>query len=394
MGAYATKEQLIDIVEDMATKINAAGGGSGVVADWTGAPCYFATPRWLRFDPNNKRGVIIKANTSIMKPNGRYATYLVDTAIDLSSYVLEAGKEYFIYINDSAQIIASTVEVPSMRKIGRVHTLCVDAGANLTMIAPASPSSGIVVGDDFLVKGYSASEDADFYNFYNKEVRNVSAGTPYDVITCYHPLRNFEAGDILPESVFCITWNTDCLTEDAMVYDKDTGRAIDVYLQSGTGANTRSAYGATHTVSRQARNHMEDMRAVGKRLLRNSEFTSAALGSNEKTSIFGSADAGTVGGHVDTDSRRMISAIGCEEMCGYLNQWCDNLVGWTTSTWGNRDGKGSFGEEYGDPYGLVAGGSRGDGSHIGSRARLSDSVGSYVSVYCGGRGSSRVVRGW
>ena len=392
MGAYATTEQLIDIVEDMATKINAAGGGSGVVADWTGAPCYFATPRWLRFDPNNKRGVIIKANTSIMKPNGRYATYLVDTAIDLSSYVLEAGREYFIYINDSAQIIASTVEVPSMRKIGRVHTLCVDAGASLTMITPASPSSGIVVGDDFLVKTYG-DDDADFKTFYTKEVTAVSAGTPYDVITCEHPLAGFEAGDILPESVFCTTFKPDCLTEDAMVYDVDSKIAVDVYLQSGTGANTRSAYNAVHTVSRQQGNHAADMHAVGKRLLSDDEFTTIALGSNEATNIAGSADAANVGGHTDTAGRRMISAIGVEDACGLLWQWTRSQCGWTTSSWGSRDGRGSFGQEYGDPYVLRAGGGWDAEARCGARSRAAGSVRSDVAVGIGGRGSSRVSRG-
>lgn len=107
-------------------------------------------------------------------------------------------------------------------------------------------------------------------------------GAKYDVITTQHPLSGFIAGDILPESVFCLSFENRTKHKDGVVYDQDTGRAIDIYLQSGTGHNTKSVYNATHTVSREPINHQEDMRAVGKKLLIDCEFTSAALGSNEK----------------------------------------------------------------------------------------------------------------
>ena len=124
------------------------------------------------------------------------------------------------------------------------------------------------------------------------------------------------------------------------------------------------------------------------------EFTSAALGSNETTTIKGATDAGTVGGHKDTADRRMISAIGCEEMCGYLAQWTETIGGYTGNSWGNRDGKGSFGQEYGDPYVLLAGGRWLDSAYCGSRSRDSNTVRSTTYGNFGGRGSSRVSRGW
>jgi hypothetical protein len=206
-------------------------------------------------------------------------------------------------------------------------------------------------------------------------------------------LSGFAAGSILPESVFCLTFHPECLVEDAMVFDKDTGIAVDVYLQSGTGFNTRSKYNQTHTANRQQMNHQEDYRMVGKKLLRDSEFTSAAIGSNEGTVIKGAADANVVGGHVDTSDRRMISAIGCEEMVGYLWQWLDTLCGWTTTSWGTRDGKGTFGNEYGDCYALLAGGGWNYASDgVGSRCRNANNVRSNVNAGIGGRGSSRVSR--
>lgn len=347
------------------------------------------SPRWLRFDPNNHKGLIIKGGTSIKKSGGGYKNYANNTYVDLTSDISTNGADYFVYLNSDDSIHAYTTKQSSGTYIGRFHTLCVDAGT-ITMTAPASPSSGLAVGGNYLVKGYKEDTDPDFYAFYNKEITAVSTGSKYDVITCQHPLSGYQAGDILPESVFCLTWHPECLVEDAMVYDKDMDICVDVYLQSGTGFNTRSAYNQTHTVNREAMNHLVDMRMVGKQLLSDAEFESASIGSNQQTNIQGSNDKGTVGGHVDTNGRRMISAIGCEEMCGYLWQWLRDLVGWTDGNWGTRDGQGSFGQEYGNPYVLLAGGAWYGGSHCGSRCRASSAVRSNVDSYGSGRGASRV----
>lgn len=386
--SYATKEQLIEIARDMANKINAGGGG---VEPRRYKAVEAATDRWLRFDPDNKRGLVIKAGTLIRKSNGVYQTYEEDTRVDLTGNLGTVGGDYFVNLADDGTITASLTKVNTGVTIGRFHTLCADAGT-LTMTAPETPSSGLVVGGNFLVKAYSETYDPDFYAFYNKRITAVTVQAKYDVITCVHPLSGFSAGDILPESVFCLTWHPDTLYEDAMVYDKDTGLVVDVYLQSGTGHNTRSKYNAVHTVSREQGNHATDMRTVGKRLLRDNEFTSAALGSNEKTNIVGSADKTYVGGHVDTSNRRMVSAIGCEEMCGYLWQWCEDLVTASqTNAWNTLDGHGSFGQEYWTPYVLIAGGHWSGGADCGSRSRGSKNLRSNVAGSIGGRGSSRVV---
>ena len=349
-------------------------------------------PRWLRFSPSNHKGLVIKANTAIQLPNGSYKIYSEDTTIDLSSYISNNGTDYFVYIDNNGTITASTSKSSStLKKIGRFHTLCVNAGT-ITMTAPASPSSGLVVGGKYLVKSYNSETDPDFYAFYNKTITAVTVQSAYDLITLQHPLSGYTAGDILPESIFCNSFYPSALVEDAMVYDKDTDRVIDVYLQSGTGFNTTSKYNATHTVSRTPYNHAEDMRMVGKRLLRDCEFTSAALGSNEKTSIIGASDKTTVGGHTDTASRRMISAIGCEEMCGYLLQWLDEVSPHGGSSWGVTDGHGSFGKEYGTPYVLGAGGGWISSSSCGSRSRSSNNSRSAVPASVGGRGSSFVIR--
>ena len=352
----------------------------------TDPPVRSVISRWLRFNPLDKTGVIIKAGTEIKKANGEYEAYDSDTAVAFGT--LTGGKDYFINLADDGTITANLTKLGTGVTIGRFHTLCVAAGT-INMIAP---SSGMGVNADFMVKSYREDEDPDFYEFYKKKITAVTSQTYYDVVTVQHPLSGFAAGDILPESIWSLTWHPECLFEDAMVYDKDTDIAVDIYLQSGKGLNTRSTYNVAHTISRQQWNHQEDMRQVGKRLLRDFEFTSAAIGSNEKTNIYGSADATNVGGHKDTANRRMISAIGCEEMAGYLWQWLDELAPTGGSAWADNDGHGSFGQQYGDPYALLAGGYWNGAASCGSRSRAAYPVRSHVSSYLGGRGSSRVAR--
>lgn len=108
-----------------------------------------------------------------------------------------------------------------------------------------------------------------------------------------------------------------------MVYDPSTDLWVDIYLQSGTGENTRSAYNVPITTGRIYTDHVADMLRVKKTLLSDVEFASAMSGSNDKTSITGkkAPSPKTSGGHVDTANRRMISHIGCEEGCGYVWQF-------------------------------------------------------------------------
>lgn len=350
--------------------------------------CEYAIERWLRFDPSNKKGLIIKAGTSIRNSKGVYIDFDSDTSIDLTSAITTVGEDYYVYMLDDGSITASltSVTAPSNSvRIGRFHSLCVAVGT-CTMIVPPS---GIAVGSNYLVKSYRQDEDLDFFNFYNKSVTATNTNNE----TLAHPLSGFEAGAILPESVMCLSFHSGSLFDDGQVYDKDIDAFIDIYLQSGIGLNTRSKYGATHTVSRTQGNHMVDMRQVGKKLLSDGEFESASIGSNQATNIQGSADKGTVGGHVDTANRRMISAIGAEEMCGYLWQWTRDVSSTGGSSWATTDGNGSFGQEYGTPYVLLAGGAWGSGSYCGSRSRMSHGVRSRVLADIGGRGLSRVVRG-
>lgn len=135
-----------------------------------------------------------------------------------------------------------------------------------------------------------------------------------------HALTGFVAGDILPETVWDLSFRPTCSPE-GMAYDAKSGIWVDIYLTSGTGASTRSAFNATITDSRNWMDFVDDLGAVGKRLLTDPEFQLVAAGSNEETNITGSADPVTTGGHVDTAARRMISSIGLEDCCGAMYQW-------------------------------------------------------------------------
>ena len=362
---------------------NAKGGAGKQVKS-----CEYAIERWLRFDPSNRKGLIIKAGTSIRNSQGNYIDFDSDTSVDLTSVITTAGEDYYVYMLDDGSITASltSATAPSNSvRIGRFHSLCVAVGT-CTMIVPPS---GIAVGSNYLVKSYRQDEDLDFFNLYNKSVTATDTNNE----TLAHPLSGFEAGAILPESVMCLSFHSGSLFDDGQVYDKDIDAFIDIYLQSGIGLNTRSKYGATHTVSRTQGNHMVDMRQVGKKLLSDGEFESASIGSNQATNIQDSADKGTVGGHVDTANRRMISAIGAEEMCGYLWQWTRDVSSTGGSSWATTDGNGSFGQEDGTPFILLAGGPWVAGSVCGSRSRASHHVRSSALTDFGGRGLSRVVRG-
>lgn len=135
-----------------------------------------------------------------------------------------------------------------------------------------------------------------------------------------HSLSGYEAGDILPASIWDLYHRPVCSPE-GMVYSEQANLWADIYLQSGTGSSTASVYGAAMTVSRNWMNIVDDLAAVKKRLLDDGEFQVITEGSNQQTNINGGSKPATNGGHVDTSGRRMISNIGCEDCCGAVWQW-------------------------------------------------------------------------
>lgn len=304
-----------------------------------------------------RKGFILKAETAIKLIIGtRHAVFDCRADLPLNAaelldvdQALLPGRDYYIYachdteepLNPGVRLVVSlNATYPegfgeqTSRKIGGFHTLCAAAG--------------------------------------------VISG---------HPLSGFEAGDILPASLWCLTHRPETCGPEGMVYVKELGLWVDIYLQSGKGAATRSTYGATITDTQPWMDHVDDLGAVGKTLLTDTEFSVAALGSNEKTNIGGSADPVTTGGHVDTAGRRMISFYGLEDCCGVVWQWLDHPTangGGTLNTLpGNKGGI------YGVSNALLAGGCWYDADPCGSRARYTGNPRAHAGATLGARGRAR-----
>jgi hypothetical protein len=367
--------------------------------------------RWLRFDPNDRLALVVKKGTVV---NGTVSGHEVfyefpeDTSLHIGTTLL-AGAEYYAVLGYDGSAFSLTAKTAAQLDgseviVGRFSTMCADCGT-MPMTTWVAKGSATANGTYIMVKPYRADADPDFYAHYRKLVRQVittysdnsTANANYDTVVVDHPLSGWKAGEIIPESVWCADFFPASLVDDAMVFDCDTGRAVDIYLQSGTGQNTRSAYVNNQTTRRRTPLlHSMDMASVGKNLLTDHEFTCAAKGSNEMTNISGGMFHAETGGHVDTAGRRMVSAIGCEDMCGHLWQWLDELgpVGDNTSGWTtDADPAARFGQSYGLPQVLHAGGRWNDGAHCGSVARDAGNLRSNVHTHDGARGSSRVVHG-
>ncbi|WP_139413128.1 alanine-zipper protein [Bartonella mastomydis] len=258
----------------------------------------------LEADPANRKGLVINNGAFFRfyhggEHGGRYLVHRVPGRGTMTfSETLEAGKDYYIYLilksgdNDLSYEFSTNPTAPdgytehNSEKIGGFHTLCADVG----------------------------------------EIED-------------HPLSGYQAGDILPESVWSLNHRPRSDPE-GMVYDSWKNIWVDIYLQSGIGKNTKSAYGVPITTNYSYAEHLADFLSVNKRFLTSDEFSSCMAGSNAQTSITGNQPPSpkTSGGHVDTDNRRMISDIGCEDGCGYVWQFlsgCYPVTKWHTAEQGS-----------------------------------------------------------
>ena len=283
--------------------------------------------------------ITIYAGTTVLIDSSYYTTKS-NVTIDIGSHIPASnrkGKDVYIYaianVNNELQFMVSLNSTTpagytstNSRKIGGFHCLCAAVGA----------------------------------------IAN-------------HALTGYAAGDVLPASRWDLLFRP--LSEpEGMVYDEHTNVWIDIYLASYNSANgLQSIYGATTADGASTEKFHwykfnEFFRNVKKRLPFQYEFMSAARGSNQGTNIKNSADPGTTGGFVDTANRRMISDIGCEDMCGNLWQWgYDGGGGASAAEWGhnafddNDSGK-EAGQHYMMPNRCLLGGSWGNSVSCGSRA--------------------------
>lgn len=331
---------------------------------------------------NGKNGIKIKAGTvirlNVAEDDIRFLQLEDDTVYNIFEIMdtgissLEAGKDYYVYVVKKDIVDSETNEV----------TKTVEIKASLNSTCPT---------------GYTMAESRKIGGFHTLCIGVTSANAPALKDTNIfetHPAIGYNAGDIIPNSVWCLSHRPQSNPEGMVFVDK-IDKWVDIYLQSGTELSTVSMYGATVTDNRQPINHQWDMELNNKKLPTDNDFMMFAEGSNQQTAIYGSASPNpkTAGGHLDTAGKRMISGYFIEECCGYLWQWLDEIGpcgGSGFASYGTgADGRGN---SYGMPYNLGAGGVWVDSSSCGSRSRDANSGRSRVSANFGGRGVSLPLR--
>ena len=302
-------------------------------------------------DAKNK--LRIAANTGVKIIIGReHKIFVINNDIEFvpvnildTGSVLESGTDYHIYAvaaSDNASLVVSKnatypdgATADNSRRVGGFHTLCADIGA----------------------------------------LQNTT-----------HKLYGFSARDILPQSVHDLLNRPRTCGAQGMVLDPATGIWIDIYLQSGTGAATKSAYQGTVTKSRSWDGHSEDIATIGKRMLRDQEFTSAAMGTVPYRTVMGAVDPVTTGGKVNTAGQRIVSNIGCEDMAGCYWQWIDEGGCYTgTYGWAEASPAGQ-GQQFLPDFKMVAGGFWSDAAMSGARCRHAANSRSILGAYISSRG--------
>lgn len=399
--------------------------------------------RWLRFDPINRKGLVIKGGTSVSAViNGARVshTFEQDTRFDLTSalsgYNVAYGRTFAVYLTDiGAQFPAMRIALPDVQApddsvlLGWFSTLCTDYGRNYGVLVPV-PMHAYNQGERCMVKPYSKDTDLDFAMFYLRSIHAVYTGTSTTVLNALvsHPLANYKAGDILPESVWCRDFHPACVSiwdnqftgcPDAMVFDAATGKAVDVY---GMHRVSSEVAGVMHlTSSRYSDDHgiplvplyaqydtcKVSMLTVGKDLMTRADFYSASIGSPQHAALISTPDE--LGGlSVINDSQqypgasgRLTSFIGCEHMCGAIEQWLDGEEHGTLNRNDsiNSDIGATFGAIYGETTRVLK---TAGGSATAPGASYTDTCGSLaMQVYSSdtlpnfvtGRGVCRVISG-
>ncbi len=220
-----------------------------------------------------------------------------------------------------------------------------------------------------------------------------------------HTLSGYLAGDILPRSIQDLLHRPYGRFLPGFVWGGPTDFDslnyaplwASIYPLSGTGASIASVFGAAATVSRNFYDFADDLKNIGARMMTDWEFAQLHTGSPEETNIFGSANPTTVGGHVDTASRRIVSNIGLEDMSGVWWTWLQDRQSYIAGadyaasiafTYENISGaRGShYGQgTYPTQTAVFAGGAWDSATICGSRARSAGSRRSAAYSYIGCR---------
>jgi hypothetical protein len=350
--------------------------------------------------------------------------YLKKQAEELETAIANDGSVPFLYASDKRKLTirsgAFSDADQELDAAALLDTGTIANGLDYYLFKCTPPDTGAVFSVSLAKAGPQGFDPAivELIGGFHTLCANVGTGLTYveGGVTKQHPLNGYVAGDILPYSVWCLNHRPHSEPE-GMAYIPSLDFWCDIYLQSGSGANTKSKYQGAITRSRQYVDFVEDQFCVKKELLDDGEFAAAMLGSNEQTAVQGANEAGATsggaGGRADTASRRMVSIYGIEEGCGSLWQWLRTTsaggavgsvygqtadtptYGWiamTTSAYGpygQAGGKGSF---WGLAGAMLAGGHWSNAASCGSRSRIAAYARSSADTILGGRGRSRPMR--
>lgn len=295
-------------------------------------------------------------------------TYNINSCLDTGVGSLSAGADYCVYLVAKDEIDEVNNEI--------IKTVDVKVSANATY-----------------PQGFSSSNSRKIGGFHTLCMAVTSANAPAQLDNTQHPAIGYNAGDLIPNSVWCLSHRPQS-EPNGMVYIDKIDKWADIYLQGGKDGNLTSSFGARVIDTRQQINHQWDMLLCNKTLASDNDFITFAEGSNQRTAIYGSASPNpkTSGGHTDTAGKRMISKYFVEECCGYLWQWIDEIAPVGGSGWAGYGDGDSRGQSYGMPYCLLAGGYWTDATTCGSRSRYAGSGRSTTAANVGGRGVSLPLR--
>lgn len=329
---------------------------------------------------SNYEVALIKNNPNYYNRDELFTTNKTTVTIPKDLKININGNCYISTINKSLQL--STVDTPANLAGKDVYIYACEPTSGTEPIFVLSLNSTVPTG-------YTANNSRKIGGFHClcKDVGVIEG----------HTLSGYVAGDILPATRWDLLHRPKGEPE-GFAYEELTDCWIAIYLPSWDGTKLVSVYNGviadgSSTKKWHGEAFYEQFAKQGMRLVWRHEFQMGAKGSNEQTSIQGSSDPNTTGGHVDTAGRRMISNIGLEDCCGVLWQFSMDLgfaggSGWTNSVYNSAVDDRSYGQTYGTLYRLLLGSSWFYGAKCGSRSAHCGASSANVPVYCSSRGAS------
>lgn len=329
---------------------------------------------------SNYEVACIKNNPNYYNRDELFTTNKTTVTIPKDLKININGNCYISTINKSLQL--STVDTPTNLAGKDVYIYACEPTSGTEPIFVLSLNSTVPTG-------YTANNSRKIGGFHClcKDVGVIEG----------HTLSGYVTGDILPATRWDLLHRPKGEPE-GFAYEELTDCWIAIYLPSWDGTKLVSVYNGViadgaSTKKWHGEAFYEQFAKQGMRLVWRHEFQMGAKGSNEQTSIQGSSDPNTTGGHVDTAGRRMISNIGLEDCCGVLWQFAMDLgfaggSGWTNSVYNSSVDDRSYGQTYGTLYRLLLGSSWNGGASCGSRSAYCSASSAYVSVHCSSRGAS------